>query len=411
MSIKGTCWQELYVGKNESNLITGFGNKINIPYNDLKQINYAFAKRGENGYIDFITQFHSTIRFSFTKKVNSKIKKTIYLIKDNQPSLYIIEKDLESLKLYERNWFIMLLLFVCCFPVGLFLLWYNKKGTRGSRIILTTTAVALWITGLALYYKTVTDFFCNEVQSAYNDIMASTYNAANAFIPETENTYETTTFIKTETDLASETEAYSTTLTAGHYIVGVDIPEGTYDFFSKKGSGNLFSDDGTLNEIFTADDSLTQKHLEELGISDTWSQDELHNISLATGTIVSVTGTQQISAGCSDANISGMEEREKDDTLPIELGYGLYAAGDDFPAGTYDVIWIEGNGNIMTEPYEMDYGINEIMGDPSADGNNELLQSLNEITEALYIKQYTNLILKENDILSIKDIKIKLIPK
>lgn len=65
----------------------------------------------------------------------------------------------------------------------------------------------------------------------------------------------------------------------------------------------------------------------------------------------------------------------------------------------------------MTEPYEMNYGINEIMGDPLAGNNDELSQSLSKLADALYIKQFTNLILKENDILNIKDIKIKLIPK
>ena len=43
MSIKGV-FQELYVGKAEANLITGFGSRKNIPYEELKQINYAFSK-------------------------------------------------------------------------------------------------------------------------------------------------------------------------------------------------------------------------------------------------------------------------------------------------------------------------------------------------------------------------------
>ena len=53
--------------------------------------------------------------------------------------------------------------------------------------------------------------FFNEVNSAYNDIMTSASEAGNLFLPETESTTEST----------SDTEAYSTTLTAGHYIVGV----------------------------------------------------------------------------------------------------------------------------------------------------------------------------------------------
>lgn len=74
MSIKGV-FQELYVGKAEANLITGFGSRKNIPYEELKQINYAFSKQGERGYLDFKTLSGATIRFSFTQKVNMKIKK------------------------------------------------------------------------------------------------------------------------------------------------------------------------------------------------------------------------------------------------------------------------------------------------------------------------------------------------
>ena len=74
-----------------------------------------------------------------------------------------------------------------------------------------------------------------------------------------------------------------------------------------------------------------------------------------------MTSTQEISAGCKDGRVSELKPR-KQELNEIELGYGLYAAGDDFDPGTYNVTWLEGNGNIQTNPYDSDTGINEIMG-------------------------------------------------
>lgn len=204
-------------------------------------------------------------------------------------------------------------------------------------------------------------------------------------------------------------EGFSTTLTAGHYTVGIDIPVGTYSFFSKAGAGNLYSSDLALNEIFAADGSVVDKTFKEYGI-DNFGTEEVNNIYLSDGIIVTVTGTQQISAGCDDGLISAMISRNQDGLEEIELGYGLYAAGDDFPSGTYDVIWIEGNGNIQTEPFNSDTGINEIMGDVSIDTDSELLKTISDLNELLYIKEYRNLYFAENDILHINDIKIKLVP-
>lgn len=212
----------------------------------------------------------------------------------------------------------------------------------------------------------------------------------------------------TETE-GSTAEGFATTLTAGHYTVGIDIPVGTYSFFSKAGSGNLYSSDLSLNEIFTAEDSVAGKTLKEYGIEN-FGTEEINNIYLNDGTIVTVTGTQQISAGCDDGLTSAMISRNQDGPEETELGYGLYAAGDDFPAGTYNVIWLEGNGNIQTDPFDMDTGINEIMGDVSIDNGSEFSKVVNDLNELLYIKEFKNLHFEENDILNINDIKIKLIP-
>lgn len=195
------------------------------------------------------------------------------------------------------------------------------------------------------------------------------------------------------------TEAFTTTLTAGHYVVGIDIPVGTYSFFSKKGMGNLVASDGSINAIFDYENQAGNN----IGISGLGTE-ELKNIYLNNGVIITVTATQEISAGCGDGEVSNMQSRNQDTLEAVELGYGLYSAGDDFLPGTYNIQWLEGFGNIQTDPYEIDYGINEIMGELSIDN------TIDELSDKICIKQYNNLILKEGDILKINDIKVKLIP-
>ena len=76
-------------------------------------------------------------RFDFNHKANDKIRRTIELIQENNPELEIIEHSTEDYKFYQKDWFYLLMLFICCMPLGLFLMWYYKKGTKSMRIILT----------------------------------------------------------------------------------------------------------------------------------------------------------------------------------------------------------------------------------------------------------------------------------
>ncbi len=80
MSIKGTS-QELYVGKEESNIISLWGSKKRIDYDDLKRIDYMFATYSELGYINFVHNSNKIDRFKFRKKANEKILRTVELIK------------------------------------------------------------------------------------------------------------------------------------------------------------------------------------------------------------------------------------------------------------------------------------------------------------------------------------------
>lgn len=376
MSIKGG-FQELYVGKKKSNLIGILGNKRKIDYSDLSSIDYCLSQFGiGGGYLNFNGKNGKTIRFEFGSKVNYKIKKMVELVEENNPNLNIVEHLTRDIKFYQADWFVILVSFCCCFPLGLFIMWYYKKFNKVTRIFITSFLLLMWSYNMYASYSYYTYFLekiNNTVENIYSD---------SSF-----NNQETTPFVKTE--------AFSTTLITGHYLVGTDIPAGTYNFFSKKGSGNLFSSDGTVNVIFD--------HNNESGKSiglDTFGTEDLKGIYLSEGTIISVTGAQEISAGCDDGVVSSMKERDQDGIGEIEIGYGHFGAPDNIPSGTYNVELLEGKGNIVCSS-STDTGINEIMGEPDPD---------NEIEKKMYITEFKNLTIEDGDILEIDDIKIKLTP-
>ena len=148
MSIKGTT-KELFVGKKESKIIDFLGNSTKISYSDLSKIEYCYFQIGVGGgYLDFVYGPNNVKRFDFNHKANDKIKRTIELIEENNPELEIIEHSTEDYKFYQKDWFYLLMLFICCMPLGLFLMWYYKKGTKSTRIILTVLFITLWGTGL-----------------------------------------------------------------------------------------------------------------------------------------------------------------------------------------------------------------------------------------------------------------------
>lgn len=89
------------------------------------------------------------------------------------------------------------------------------------------------------------------------------------------------------------------------------------------------------------------------------------------------------------------ELQAKIDAMSIELSNGNYVAGEDFDAGTYDLIAVSGGGNV-TSSNIYSGGINAIMG--TAD-------------DGFYEKEYKNIKLPAGTTLTIDGVKIKLVPK
>lgn len=168
MSIKSGL-MELYVGKKESKLFTITGNLVKIVYADLDRIEYCYPSFGDGGYIDFIYPGNKSKRFSFTKKVNDKISRTVDLIRENNENIWIEEKQTENLRFYQRAWFTILMMFCCCFPLGLFLMWHNKKFLFLTRAIITFVFSTLW-TYKFIEFLIALNGVSNSLQSIQNSL-------------------------------------------------------------------------------------------------------------------------------------------------------------------------------------------------------------------------------------------------
>lgn len=173
------------------------------------------------------------------------------------------------------------------------------------------------------------------------------------------------------------------TLSSGNYIAGIDFPEGKYDIVAVEGNGNVFSDNqfnGGINAL--------------MGVgSDDMYEKEYQNIKLPNGSKLCISSvTVQIT--CDAASGEPLTPRNQTLTDTVSLGSGNFVAGEDYPAGVYDIIATSGNGNVSTDN-QLDGGINAIMGVNSGD---------------MYEKEYKNIELNEGVTLTISGVKIDLIP-
>lgn len=190
MSIKGE-GKKLYVGKKDSTIINFFGGKTKIVYSDLSKIEYCLFNFGiGGGYLNFNDKTGKTTRFDFNKRANDKIKKTIELIQENNPEIEIIEHRTQDFKFYQCDWFMILMLFCCCFPIGLFLMWYYKKNSKAVRIGITTFFVIMWGLNIYIWHTNNVNTMNNlsDLNNTYNSALESIYvnneNAVESIIDE-----------------------------------------------------------------------------------------------------------------------------------------------------------------------------------------------------------------------------------
>lgn len=248
MSIKGTS-EKLFVSKGESTILTFWGKKKRIDYNDLKRIDYMYSAIPEIGFLSFVNRENQETRFEFAKNANSEISKTVDFIGENMPNLELCEQNASDLKFYQRNPFVILISFILGFPlglIGLYLMWHYKKSHSTGRMLVTFMALLFWGTCGYLSYTSYVSV-ANDASAAmggYGSVLKETYN---------DSQIETTDGNDQLPLEQSNTSEYDTTYKASTYKVGQDIPPGEYVLFAEAADTHYFQiskdSSGTLKSI------------------------------------------------------------------------------------------------------------------------------------------------------------------
>lgn len=189
----------------------------------------------------------------------------------------------------------------------------------------------------------------------------------------------------------STTIPYETELTSGFYTAGIDFPAGKYDIEVVSGGGNVSSSNmfsGGLNLVMGVEEK-------DAALGTDLYEQSYKNAKLDKGVVLSVSGGVTIKISSEAASADPLTPREQDITDPVQLSSGNYVAGEDFPAGIYNITAISGNGNVSSSNM-YNGGLNAIMGTDTSMG--------------LYEKSYKNVEFTSGVELTISGVDIELTP-
>lgn len=251
----------------------------------------------------------------------------------------------------------------------------SGKGIRNCMIFFAVIVVALIVFG-------GNDDTDTSANTTTNSTTTATTNTT------TKPAATTTTTPKTETKKEPETIVYETELTDGNYTAGIDFPAGRYTVTAIAGKGNVSSSNmfsGGLNETMAA-------------VEDDMYISEFKNATFDDGVVLEVKNGVTIKIHSDKADAKPLKKRVQPNTETVRLTNGYYYAGEDFPAGVYDVVAVEGTGNVSSDNM-WDGGINAMMG--ISDGS----------WADLYSKEYKNIDLPEGTELEVSNgVTVDLVP-
>lgn len=186
-------------------------------------------------------------------------------------------------------------------------------------------------------------------------------------------------------ELEEEGEEYQTKLMSGNYVVGVDIPIGIYKVNIINGTGIIDIENQTQGVFISSEMSLDSDIFED-------AYKSISNVRLYDNTIIKVVGIE-VELISENAKTSLLRDKTQNIEELNEVNLSsVYEIGKDIKAGVYDIQYIEGFGNVITE------GLDNGGIDADFIEGEELS------------KVYKNIELVEGTKLIVNGVKIKLIP-
>lgn len=225
----------------------------------------------------------------------------------------------------------------------------KKKKGKGKSLVVVITAILFFLVDIL---PDVAPFFMNqfsEVRETIESKISGEKSKSDTTQPEIDP------YRNAEYKLKTTGKHFETSLTAGEYIVGLDLPEGIYQVSIAKGKNSL--------DIKNRKQSISQYDFYK---KDADKDDTLYHtketVHLYQGSYVKVDqgGTMKF---VTDSGQTGRMKTRKKNSLKkkITLTEGTKTAGVDFPAGSYDMICQDGRGRVETKyrPEGSTYDVSE----------------------------------------------------
>lgn len=132
-------------------------------------------------------------------------------------------------------------------------------------------------------------------------------------------------------ELNPKGDTWEQKLEAGMYIVGVDLPEGTYEITGEEGSS------------FQISDARHAAYMTERFGTEEGNISGIEEVPLYKDAIIYVDGMRLVTFKTENGQVQEMTPRQENPLKETVEITGQASAGTDFPAGTYDVV-VTGEG-------------------------------------------------------------------
>ena len=247
----------------------------------------------------------------------------------------------DAVKFYNKTWFMWVtLIFVA--PVGIFLMWKNKRYDKPARIALSLVFALIFIIAVAPKEDNKQVTSTTKVENAtkqevVEDKKEPVKTKEEIQKEENEKKAEAAAALKKKQDFIKKNTKQ---LSAGEYNVSTHLDSGAYDI-TFNGSGNLFvnsSDGGLLTNIIGGGD--------DLGVTR-------YRAILPEGCKIKISG---MSINTKPA------ERKLMSYSNNSLYSGYWVVGTDVTSGRYTVSPIKGSGNFFVYSKGGSPKVNEILG-------------------------------------------------
>lgn len=162
------------------------------------------------------------------------------------------------------------------------------------------------------------------------------------FVKDEEQDQQTKTISKSTYDevsypLSTTGKKFSADLSSGRYVVGLDLPEGVY---TVTGTGEEIGFSVTNDAQYIDIYELLTDH-KSIGSEQ---NSEVKDVRLYQGSLIEISGRGTIHCNTSDARMEKLKESSQNPLNKEVEVTGVMTAGKDFPAGTYDVVALSGQG-------------------------------------------------------------------